>query len=71
MISRDVCGCFNKRVSVNIGCCGVLYFLSSLVGSVFLIMFPGYILMSCVRIIAYLVRCVLVLRRGPAAWCGV
>jgi len=24
VISHDVCGCFNKRVSVNIGCCGVL-----------------------------------------------
>jgi hypothetical protein len=36
--SRDVCGCFNKGVSVNIGCCGVLWVLSSLVCSVFLIM---------------------------------
>jgi hypothetical protein len=40
VISRDVCVCFNKRVSVNIGCCGVLWFSSSLVCSVFLIMFP-------------------------------
>ena len=28
--SRDVCGCFRKRVSVNIGCCGVLWLLSFL-----------------------------------------
>ena len=35
MISCDVCGCFNKRVCVNIGCCGVLWFLSSLVCTVF------------------------------------
>ena len=35
VISRDVCGCFNKRVSVNIGFCGVLWFLSSLVCGVF------------------------------------
>ena len=48
MISRDVCVCFNKRVSVNIGSYGVLWFLGSLVCSVFLIMFPEYILMSCV-----------------------
>jgi len=48
VISSDVCECFNKRFSVNIGCCGVLWFLSSLVCSVFLIMFPEYILMSCV-----------------------
>ena len=57
MFSRDVCGCFNKRVSVNIGCCGVLRFLSSLVCSVFLIMFPEYILMSCVCVIPYLFQC--------------
>jgi hypothetical protein len=43
-----VCSCFNKLVSVNIGCCSVLWFLSSLACSVFLIMFPEYILMSCV-----------------------
>jgi hypothetical protein len=54
--------CFNKRVSVNIGCCSVLRFLSPLVCSVFLIMFPEYILMSCVWVIIYLVRYVLVLR---------
>jgi len=40
VISRDLCDYFNKRVSVNIGCCGVLFLLSSLVCSVFLIMFP-------------------------------
>jgi len=28
------CDCFSKRVSVNIGCCGVLWFSSSLVCSV-------------------------------------
>jgi hypothetical protein len=66
VISRAVCGCFNKRVSVNIGCCGVLWFLSSLVFSVFLIMFPEYILMSCLWVIIYLVRCVLVFRCGSA-----
>jgi hypothetical protein len=48
VISRDVCGCFNKRVSVNIGCCSALWFLSSLVCSVFLIMFPEYNLILCV-----------------------
>jgi len=42
VISRDVCGCFNKRVSVHIGCSCVLWFLSSLVRSVLLIMFPEY-----------------------------
>ena len=56
LISRDVCGCFNKRVSVNIGCCGLLWFLSSLVCSVFLIMFPEYILMSYLQVITYLVH---------------
>jgi hypothetical protein len=30
VFSRDVCGCFRKRVSVNIGCCGVLWLLSFL-----------------------------------------
>jgi len=45
VISHDVCDCFNKPVTVNIGCCGVLWFLSSLVCSVFLIMFAEYILM--------------------------
>ena len=49
LFSSDVCDCFNKRVSVNIDCCGVLWFLSSLVCSVFLIMFLAYILMSCVQ----------------------
>ena len=61
-----MCGCFNMRVSVNIGCCGVLWFLNSLVCSVILIMCPEYILMSCVRVITYLVRYVLVLRCGSA-----
>jgi len=46
VISRDVCDCFNKRVSVNIHCCSVLCFLNSLVCSVFYIMFSEYILMS-------------------------
>jgi len=45
VISPDVCDSFNKRVSVNNGCCGVLWFLSSLVCSVFLMMVPEYILM--------------------------
>ena len=27
VIRHDVCGCFNERVSVNIVCCGVLWFL--------------------------------------------
>jgi len=27
MFSRNVCGCFRKRVSANIGRCGVLWFL--------------------------------------------
>ena len=48
MAIRDVCDSFNKRVSVNIGCCGVLCFLSSLVCSVFLVMLLEYILMMCV-----------------------
>ena len=43
-----MCDCFNKHVSVNIVCCGVLWLLSSVVCSAFLIMFPEYILMSCV-----------------------
>jgi len=65
-----MCDCFNKRVSVNIGCCGVLWFLSSLVCSV-LMMFPEYILLSCVWVITYVVRCVLVLRCGSSGWCGI
>ena len=36
VISRDVCDYFNKLVSVNIDCCGVLCFLSSLVCVCFL-----------------------------------
>ena len=40
MISCDVCDCFNKLVSVNIGCCSALTFLSCLVCNVFLIKFP-------------------------------
>ena len=40
MICCDLCDCFNKLVSVNIGCCSALWFLSSLVCNVFLIMFP-------------------------------
>ena len=39
--------------------------------SVFLIMFPEYILMSCTCVITYLVQCVLVLRCGSAGWCGI
>jgi len=38
--------CFRKRVSANIGCCGVLWLF--FVCSMFLIMFPEYILMSCI-----------------------
>jgi hypothetical protein len=66
-----MCDSFNKRVSINIDCCGVLWFLSSVVCSVFLIMFPEYVLMSCVWVITYLVLCVLVLRCGSAGvvWC--
>jgi len=46
MFSSDVCGCFRKRVSANIGCCSALWLF--FVCSMFLIMFPEYILMSCI-----------------------
>ena len=40
---------------------------------IFLIMFPEYILISCILPYIYLVRCVLVLRCGLAGlvWCGI
>jgi len=66
VFSRDVCGCFSKRVYANIGCCGDLRFLSFLyVWCVFLMMFPEYFLMSCVRVTTYLVGCV-----GVTVWFG-
>ena len=65
-VSRDVRGCLRKRVSVNVGWCGVLWLLSFLCVWYVLVMFHAHILRSYIRAYTYLVRCVFVLRYGLA-----